>query len=73
MRTFGPDKYTNKYTHSHGFPSFMGSFHRRNIYNNTVRVLDCLVCVFVPHVLRDPVSVSRSLCYLVQVCRVISP
>ncbi len=31
-----------------------------------------VLCVFAPHVFRDPVSVSCSLCLLVQVCLVIS-
>ncbi len=39
----------------------------------TVRFMDCLVCVFAPHVLRDPVSVSQSFCNLVQECLVASP
>ncbi len=35
-----------------------------------VRFMECLVCVFAPHVLCYPVSDSHSLCNLVQVCLV---
>ncbi len=38
-----------------------------------VMFIDCLVCVFAPHVLRDPVSVSQSLCHLIKVCLDPSP